>query len=294
MFIRAIEIATQFTRPIHTIERFYGSTIIHPGAASLFFVNNQGWALTCKHVANIFIAGNQFAQRKKDFENDLVSMRGKKKEKHILRELEQKYQLSRKTVFEIKNRIVNCIEGTLDLELILHPTLDLALLHFKNYTNLLCTSFPIFPKDTANLKQGKFLCRLGFPFPEFTNFEYIQSTDTIDWTNTGRTDTPIFPIEGMLTRHLASETGQLVGFELSTPGLRGQSGGPAFDTDGNVWGMQSATNHLDLNFDVNIDVVRNGEKKNVRDNAFLHVGHCIHVNVLKAFIKEKNVPFQEQ
>ena len=216
MFVSAIEIASQFTRPIYTIERFYDSKEIHPGAASLFFVNSQGWALTCKHVANIVIAGGQLAKRKSDFANDFAAMKGKKKEKQILRELEQKYQLSRKTVFEIKNRIVNCIEGNLDLELIAHPTLDVALLRFKNFTKLLCATFPIFPKDTANLKQGKFLCRLGFPFPEFTNFEYIQNTDTIDWTTTGRTDTPIFPIEGMLTRHLVSETGQVVGFELST------------------------------------------------------------------------------
>lgn len=294
MFISAIEIASQFTRPIHTIERFYDSKEIHPGAASLFVVNSQGWALTCKHVANIFITGEQLAKRKNDFANDFVAMKGKKKEKQILRDLEKKYQLSRKAVFEVKSRIVNCIEGLPDLEIIPHATLDVALLHFKNFTKLLCTTFPIFPKDTINLKQGKFLCRLGFPFPEFTNFEYMKNTDTIDWTATGRTDTPIFPIEGILTRHLISETGQVIGFELSTPGLRGQSGGPAFDIEGKIWGMQYATNHLDLNFDVNIDVIRNGEKRKVRDSAFLHVGHCIHIDVLKSFMQQHNVLFQEQ
>ena len=294
MFVRAIEIATQFTRPIYTIERFYGSKEIYPGAVSLFFVNDQGWALTCKHVANVLIEGGKLGKRKNDFNNDLAAMRGEKKEELIIRELEQKYQLSSKAVSEIKNRFVNCIEGTLDLDIFPHPTLDVALLHFKNFTKLLCTTFPIFPKDTTLLKPGKSLCRLGFPFSEFTNFEYIQNTDSIEWTASGKTDTPSFPIEGMLTRHLVLETGQTVGFELSTPGLRGQSGGPAFDVEGNIWGMQSATNHLDLNFDVNIDVIRNGEKKNLRDSAFLHVGHCIHTDVLKSFMQQNNVSFQEQ
>src|ERR1700690_1797576 len=110
MFVRAIEIATQFTRPIYTIERFYGSKEIYPGAVSLFFVNDQGWALTCKHVANVLIAGGQLGKRKSDFNNDLAAMRGKKKEKLLLRELEQKYEYSRKAVSEIKNRFVNCIE----------------------------------------------------------------------------------------------------------------------------------------------------------------------------------------
>jgi hypothetical protein len=37
MFASAIERAAKFTRPIHTIHRFFGSTQVHPGAATLFF-----------------------------------------------------------------------------------------------------------------------------------------------------------------------------------------------------------------------------------------------------------------
>ena len=69
---------------------------------------------------------------------------------------------------------------------------------------------------------------------------------------------------------------------------------PAFDVDGKVWGMQSATNHLDLNFDVNVEVIRIGQKKTIRDSAFLHVGHCVHVDILKSFMKQHNVVFQEE
>ena len=293
MFINAIEIAKHFTRPIHTIQRYYGSQEVHPGAATLFFVNADGWALTCGHVADVIIGADQLGKRKAAFIADHKAMQGKKKEKQIYKELEQKYQLTRKSVFEIRNNFVNCIEGSLAFQIIKHPKLDVALIHFTNYSKLLCTDFPVFPRDSSGLKQGKFLCRLGFPFPEFTNFEYTAKDDTINWTSTGRTNTPMFPIEGMLTRHLIAEQSQVVGFELSTPGLRGQSGGPAFDSDGKVWGMQSATKHLDLNFDVNMDVVRNGEKKKVHDSAFLHVGHCIHVDVLKSFMQQHSVTFQE-
>lgn len=294
MFVKAIEIATQFTKPIHSIERFYGSTEVFPGAASLFFVNADGWALTCKHVADRIVGADNLHKRKTSFDSDFAAQRGKKKDKHIFRELEQKYKLNRQTVFEIKNVFVNCVDGNLDIQLTGHKDLDIALIQFRNFTNLHCSTFPIFPKDTTPLKQGKFLCRLGFPFPEFTNFTYNSTSNTIDWTKTGKDHTPIFPIEGMLTRHLADQNGQIVGFEMSTPGLRGQSGGPVFDVDGMVWGMQSATNHLDLNFDVNKDVVRDGLKKTVKDSAFLHVGHCVHVDMLKSFMRQYNVNFQEQ
>lgn len=294
MFIKAIEMITQFTRPIHSIERFYGSNEVYPGAATLFFINSDGWALTCKHVALMLISSDKLAQRKIDFEKDFDVMRGKKKENQILRELQQKYKLDKKTVFEIKNRFVNCIEGNLNLDIEVHPELDLALLHFKNFTKIICSTFPVFPKDTLDLKQGKFLCRLGFPFPEFNNFEFIQDTNTIDWTKTGRDHTPIFPIEGMVTRLIGDQNGKVIGFELSTPGLRGQSGGPAFDVDGKIWGMQASTNHLDLNFDVDTEVIRSGQKKTIRDSAFLHVGHCVHIDILKTFMKQHNVVFKEE
>ena len=105
-------------------------------------------------------------------------------------------------------------------------------------------------------------------------------------------DTPRFPIEGMVTRHV-SDSNNVIGFEMSTPGLRGQSGGPVFDTDGKVWGMQAQTAHLDLDFDINQKVMRSGKEKHVEDFAFFHVGRCIHVDVLKSFMNDNNVNFSE-
>ena len=293
MFVEAIEVAAQFTRPIHSIVRYYRSTDVHPAAATLFFVNADGWALTCKHVAQNLAAADQMLQRRNSFMAELAAAKGTKKEKQILRELERKYNLSSSTPFELHNNFVDCIEGTLQAEVRLHPELDVALIHFEGYKRLHCTSFPTFGSNGSDLKQGKFLCRLGFPFPEFSNFRYDPAADSIEWTQTGQNFTPRFPIEGMLTRHLGHPQLGVVGFEMSTPGLKGQSGGPAFDRDGRVWGMQAATGHLDLDFDVNQEVVREGQKKRVRDSAFLHVGHCVHVDVLKAFMKQHSVTFQE-
>ena len=143
------------------------------------------------------------------------------------------------------------------------------------------------------LKQGKTLCRLGFPFPEFNNFAYYPDIDQISWTNTGKEGTPRFPIEGMLTRLVADDGGKIIAFELSTPGIRGQSGGPAFDAEGRVWGMQSLTKHLDLDFDVDVEVQRGAAKRRVKDSAFLHVGGCIHIDALKAFMRDNSVKFEE-
>jgi len=162
--------------------------------------------------------------------------------------------------------------------------------------NLLVNNFAKFPRDTSSLMPGKFLCRLGYPFPEFTNYEHKSSDDNIHWTNTGQQTSPRFPIEGMVTRKISqniSGNAEIVGFEMSTPGLRGQSGGPVFDENGMVWGVQSQTGHLYLGFDVSQDVRKEGKIKKIKDSAFLHVGYCIHVDKIKEFLRQENIQFDE-
>lgn len=293
MFVEAIQNAVQFTRPIHSLSRMYGSTVVHPGAATLFFVNADGWALTCAHVARHLLAAEQLSTQYQAFKAEASQLATSKKKRHLIKALERKYNYTSDSVIQVLNRFVNCVDGTLTINIELHPSVDVALLRFTGYTRLLCQAFPTFVANGAHLKQGQFLCRLGFPFPEFSNFEYDASTDAARWTNTGRADTPTFPIEGMVTRHLLGPQGGTIGFEMSTPGLKGQSGGPVFDREGRVWGMQAATAHLDLDFDVDVEVTRQGRKRRVKDSAFLHVGHCAHVDVLKQFMRDKNVGFAE-
>lgn len=293
MFIEAIDKATRFTRPLHSISRNYKSIDIHPGAATLFFVNKDGWALTCKHVAHQIVAEKKINENYINFKNELKNREGEMKKNRLLKELENKYGYTKKKPVELKNTFINCVEGEANLIIKTHKEVDLALIKFNGFDKLLCDQFPVFSKDTTGLKQGKYLCRLGFPFPEFTNYEYSDRDDEIKWTKGGKSSTPQFPIDGMLTRHLLDNKNSLFGFEMSTPGLRGQSGGPVFDKNGFVWGMQSATGHLDLNFDVNVEVVREGVKKKVSDSVFLHVGHCIHISVIKTFMNENDVSFDE-
>jgi hypothetical protein len=293
MFVNSIETTAKFTRPIHFISRPFGLTTVIPGAATLFFVNSHGDALTCAHVAREILAADAVNARHQQFRAELAAGQGKVKLRHLEKELCRKFGLGPGVTTALKVSFVNCVEGELQADVKLHPELDVAIIRFKGFQRLGVTAFPVFASDGDKLKQGKVLVRLGFPFAEFSNFEYRQETDSIEWTTTGRTDTPQFPIEGMLTRHLAGAGGDIVGFEMSTPGLRGQSGGPAVDVEGRVWGMQSATAHLDLSFDIDQDVFRDGQKKRVRESAFLHVGHCIHVNVLKAFMREHGVAFTE-
>ena len=293
MFVTAIEEVDKFTRPIHTITRTYGG-LISPGSATLFFVNEHGVAITCKHVAQHILDSDPVNLKYKSFKTEKDHLLQDNKFKGKLIGLESKYAFKRESVIQIKNNFVNCFPGITHFNTHLHPTLDLAIIEFKGQNQNLYSSYATFVRDPNKIKQGKSLCRLGYPFPEFNNFLYNQATDDIEWTATGNQNSPRFPIDGIITRFSADQ-GNLATIELSTPGLRGQSGGPLFDIQGLVYGMQSMTQHLHLGFDVkDLEVVSDGKKTNVSNYPFLHVGHCIHVDRIKEFLKQQNVKFYEE
>lgn len=295
MFVNAIEKAARFTRPIHTISKSFRSNEITPGAATLFLINDEGYAITCRHVIELLIQSDQVVNNYNAFkvERDKLPRDGKYKKQ--LEGLKLKYKISDNTTVQLKNLFVDCVDKMSGFTWHLHTQYDLAILKFNDFTKLLCSEFAVFKKDTTDLQQGKYLCRLGFPFPEFNNFRYNDTIDEIEWTSKGVNGSPRFPIEGMVTRFLGDGKGGKYGIELSTPGLRGQSGGPLFDKEGIVCGMQSQTKHLHLGFDIeNAEIMSKGQKKKVSDYSFIHLGECIHVDVIKDFLRQHNVKFNEQ
>jgi hypothetical protein len=295
MFIKAIERVSQFTRPVHSILRTYAGKQVIPSAGTLFFVNEDGYAITCKHIAEMLLSADTINQHYQQFKIEKQQIANDPRQKQLLKGLELKYKFHADHTIQLKNNFVDCVDTMSGFSFNLHPTLDLAIIKFNDYKKLHYGEYARFLKDETNIQQGKFLCRLGFPFPEFTNYTYNAATDDIEWTSTGINVSPRFPIEGMVTRFLADDPHKLYGIELSTPGLRGQSGGPLFDSNGSVYGMQFSTKHLHLGFDlIDKEIMVNTSVKKVSDYSFIHLGQCIHVNIIKAFLKQHNVKFYEE
>ena len=293
MFTLAIEKVLQYTRPLHSISRTYSGMIL-PGSSTFFFVNDEGVAVTCKHVLQSIIGADLINKSYKDFIAEKRRIPSDGKYKIRMQALETKYKYAKETTIQLKNNFLNCFDAISEIETHAHPTSDLAILKFKGFKNIYYTSHAIFLKDSSKIKQGKSLCRIGFPFPEFNNFKYNENTDDIEWTNTGNPNSPSFPIDGIVTRFLGSPDGRINGIEMSTPGLRGQSGGPLFDVHGLVAGMQFATNHLHLGFDMkDHEIIADGRKTKVSNFPFLHTGLCVHADVIKTFLSENNVAFTE-
>ncbi|KAA0990260.1 S1 family peptidase [Dyadobacter aurulentus] len=294
MFVEAIEKVDQFTRPVHFIFRYYSGSDIVPGTATLFFVNEDGFAITCRHVARQILHANSIYENYLKFRGELRKFEKDPGYETQRLGLETKYRINSVNPIRILFNFIQCVSGYKALTIHLHPAQDLAIVQFRDFESIQYQGHAHFLKDSRLVKQGRYLCRLGYPFPEFTNYQYNKNSGDIEWTKAGRFKTPSFPIDGIITRHIG-EGNEVTGIEMSTPGLRGQSGGPLFDSNGTIYGMQSATRHLHLGFDqVNREVISEGQRRRVSNYPFLNVGQCVHVDVIKNFLREKKINFHEQ
>jgi ribosomal protein L24E len=293
MFVDAIEKVDHYTRPVHFILRYYTGSDIVPGTATLFFVNEDGFAITCRHVARQILYANSIYENYLKFKGELRVFEKDPSFETQKSFLESRYKINADNPIRILFNFINCVSSYKALTIHLHPTQDLAIIQFRDFETKQYQGYAKFLKDTRLVKQGRYLCRLGYPFPEFSNYQYNRNTGDIEWTKTGRITTPSFPIDGIITRHIG-DGNEVVGIEMSTPGLRGQSGGPLFDKNGVIYGMQSATRHLHLGFDqINREVITEGHRKRVSNYPFLNVGQCVHVDVIKQFLREKKITFHE-
>ncbi|MES2798367.1 MAG: trypsin-like peptidase domain-containing protein [Bacteroidota bacterium] len=289
MFESAIIESLKYTRPILSIVRNYANKVV-PGAATMFFVNNNGVAVTCKHVADLIVSSDNIWKKYLEFQNEKKAFLQDHKLKNKIRDLEIKYGFQPNTTVQILNTFQNCFDKITGFKIHSHPKLDLAIIEFSGFERILYQSHARFIADNQTFNIGKFLCRIGFPFPEFNNFR-INEADNLEWTKAGNQNTPIFPSEGMVTRFVG-ENGEITAIELSTPGLRGQSGGPLFDINGLVYGMQSHTMHLHLGFDmIDHEVTTKIGKEKISNYPFLHVGRCIHANQIKKILQEKGIEY---
>src|SRR5688572_16356344 len=178
MFVDAIEEVGRFTRPIHTITRNYNETIVSPGAATLFFVNEDGVAVTCRHVIDLIGRRQAINDHYNRFRAEKAGIGKNNKYNQRLKLLEETYQYKPETIIQLKELFVGVTsDPSSSYRWINHPVYDLAILIFDNLQNRTYQSYARFLKDSTQLKQGKFLCRLGFPFPEFTNYQFNPESD---------------------------------------------------------------------------------------------------------------------
>lgn len=121
---------------------------------------------------------------------------------------------------------------------------------------------------------GELLCRIGFPF--------LENHVSPKWVNGGFVFTNMFPLpqfvnEALVSRFIDFKPHPGVWIETSSPGLKGQSGGPLVDAKGLICGIQVNTHSYPLGFG---------------KGQFLHAGRAVHVKSVRAVLDTQNISYQ--
>lgn len=280
MFAKAVGVAQQFTWPVVSSRLFYDKSV-ESGMAAFVLVNDEGWIITAAHVFQPSVAYPIHQKEIAAYETRRQSKgkSGKQQGKKVKRNpkwlVEHSYWWGRDGV-----KAVN-IEASFEL--------DIAIAQLTPFEAKWVGTYPTFKDAASSLLPGTSLCRLGYPFHDFTATHQQGKGFQLP---KGAIPAPFFPLEGIFTRNLiGSKTKDgkydIKYIETSSPGLKGQSGGPIFDTDGVVWAIQSRTNHLALGFSPTVK--KSG--RSVEEHQFLSVGLGVHPEVINRFLKEHKVKF---
>ena len=87
MFANAIEMVSNYTKPILFISKGYKTFTIIPGSATMFFVNDKGVAVTCKHVAESIINADMINKKYFEFKKNRTAIEKSSNKKERLKAL---------------------------------------------------------------------------------------------------------------------------------------------------------------------------------------------------------------
>ena len=215
-------------------------------------INAEGWVLLSGHVL----------ERVASIEQSAI------KAKEEVKKNRRRPKISRNTVTEYVFKVgplpFNPIEG------IWNNLLDIGVIRLEGYQHPAEIGLPVFRAD--DVEQGELLCRIGYPFHK------VKAR----WSRDKGFEFPsLFPVPAFVNEALVSRfvnvSAEARFIETSTPGLKGQSGGPLIDVDGCICGIQSHTESYSLGFKPK--------------NQFIHVGRALHVTSVRDFLDKNNIAY---
>ena len=288
MYKNSIKENSKYLIPFLQGVKYYGSDEIESCIGTMIILNENGDILTCKHIAEQFIKDEQL----KNNHSTLLSCLSQAKNKSDRKKIERENNLHKNTV--VLSHIHFCfpfeIENISNVDIVFHESLDLAIIRIPGLKSI-CDNYPTFSGILP--EQGQSICKIGYAFPEYDLFQYDNNTKQIVIKHEAFLNFPVFPLDGIVTRLIMEKENTLSLFETSSPGLCGQSGGPIFSPDGLVYGMQSMTAHLDLNFDIDTFVKRGPDAKKVSAAQFINLGIGITSKEIINFLEENKINFNK-
>jgi hypothetical protein len=283
MFSTAYQVARKFTRPVATSWRNFNGDV-KCGLATFIVVNKEGWIITAAHVLNMGSVHAQHLTERQVYDAKRASIAADAN----LSSGQRKKQNSR--LIPNPDWVTHyshwwCQDKTVASVIHFDVEADLAIAKLDNFDINTIQAYPKFKDPTSDPLPACSLCRLGFPFVNVT----ASHDPTSGFTLQNFVLPPMFPNDGIHTRIFADvKNGRTVKFiETSTPGLMGQSGGPLFDTKGDIWGIQCRTAFLELGFAAK----KKDGNREIVEHQFMNVGLASHVQHAVELFKKHGVAY---
>ena len=287
MFAEAVETIKRTVRPLHVIRRRFGDNAVLPDIATMFFVNEYGYAITSKRISVILQASAASEQMYRNYLMKKSALPHDESYRFALKRLEKDMKLTPDSVTQIKYAFMGCAKGNVRVECKPHPKYDLALLRFVTDDAYLYHDHVTFAAEPP--KQGQSVCRLGYPMPEFKNYRLNTEKDTIEFTEIGPSGSTLLALDGTVTRYL-SDGERSFAIETTNAGPVGMNGSPLFDTQGRVVGMQAGMGVMMLGADIRMQMPNH---EPYVDHGSMHLAINTHLDVIKDFLHAQNVMFYE-
>jgi Trypsin-like peptidase domain len=288
MFAKAYEIATKFTHPLIVVYRLYDTTV-ESGLGTFIVINDEGWIMTAAHNLEVSWTFQQHQQELAKANEQIAAVDANTTLKQHQRD---------KALKNIKRNpkwithYVICLGATVAQfeEYHVEREHDVAIVKVDPRIISDVTGFPRF-KNPNNVRVGTSVCKLGHPFYRISA-TYDEPTNSFNFPQ-NLFPIPRFPIEGIYTRNVIAGKGSdgttdVMYLETSSPGLTGQSGGPIFDVDGNVYALQSQNATIPLGFKGTVEI--NGRKYD--ENQFINVGLGVHTATVVYLLRKYKIKFE--
>ena len=273
MFGDACEKAMKFTRPVIISTRQYDGKV-NCICGAFIVLNEDGWIMTAGHMFDSFMAFQENSKKIKEIEEQ--NSKGTARVR-----IDPKW---------IRNHSFWWGWDAARLsEIFVDRKIDIAVGRLEPFDKRWVTEYPTI-KNPSKMRPGTSLCRLGFPFTA-VSATFDENTNGFKLAD-GTLPLPLFPIEGIHTRNIMQGKSvdgsiDILYVETSSPGLRGQSGGPIYDKDCNICGIQLRTNHMPLDFKAEAQV----DGKKVIENQFINLGVGLHAKTIVDVLRKRNIEF---
>lgn len=286
MFAKACERVYKFTRPLIISTRTVDGTV-SSSCGTFIIINPEGWILTAGHLFDSFVKYQQDMKKIKEVEE--INARKASMAVPGAMTLPDTIQLDPKWI--TNHSFWWGGDGLRITSVYVNREIDVALAKLDGFRPDMVQEYPIF-RDPDTMRPGTSICRTGFPFANIaTDFDEGSKSFRI---RNGVLPLPFFPNDGIHTRNVLKQNKSKEGnydmlyVETSTPGLKGQSGGPIFDTNGHIYAMQVQTNHIPLGF----HPISEYDGKSIVENQFLNVGIGVHGKLLQQIMRDHHISFK--